>query len=151
MIQRIQTIYLILVAICLGLTFLFPFATYEVNELSYEFNAFGFLIEGENLIKFPFYVSLSLSIGLSVFTISKFRNRLLQMKIGRFNYLLILLTIVLSFVNVRTLGGVIQSETVKITYGIGLFLPVASLVFFFLANRAIKKDEELIKSVERLR
>ena len=35
--------------------------------------------------------------------------------------------------------------------GIGMFIPVLSIVFLVLANKAIKKDEDLVKSVDRLR
>ncbi|PCI34935.1 MAG: hypothetical protein COB60_05295, partial [Flavobacteriaceae bacterium] len=35
--------------------------------------------------------------------------------------------------------------------GIGILLPIFSIVFLVLANKAIKKDEELVKSVDRLR
>ncbi|MEM8763780.1 MAG: DUF4293 family protein, partial [Bacteroidota bacterium] len=35
--------------------------------------------------------------------------------------------------------------------GIGMLIPVFSIVFLALANRAIKKDEDLVKSVDRLR
>ncbi|MEM8927237.1 MAG: DUF4293 family protein, partial [Bacteroidota bacterium] len=35
--------------------------------------------------------------------------------------------------------------------GIGMLIPVFSIVFLVLANRAIKKDEDLVKSVDRLR
>jgi hypothetical protein len=35
--------------------------------------------------------------------------------------------------------------------GIGLLLPVFSIVLLALANKAIKKDESLVKSVDRLR
>ena len=154
MIQRIQTIYLVLVIICLGLTFLFPFATYtlsSVEESNFIFNVFGLDIEGNNKIKFPYYVSIALSIGLSLFTISRFKNRVLQMKLGRFNYLTILLTIVLSFINIRTIEDLFPAGNVTVAFGVGLFMPVAALVFLFLANRSIKNDEKLIKSIDRIR
>lgn len=35
--------------------------------------------------------------------------------------------------------------------GIGIYLPLISIVLLALANKAIKKDEELVKSVDRLR
>ncbi|OSS38566.1 hypothetical protein C723_2549 [Christiangramia flava JLT2011] len=35
--------------------------------------------------------------------------------------------------------------------GIGMFLPIVSIVFLVLANKAIKRDEDLVKSVDRLR
>ena len=44
-----------------------------------------------------------------------------------------------------------HSPSDMIQYNIGTFLPVAALPFVFLANRGIKKDEELVKSLDRLR
>jgi hypothetical protein len=35
--------------------------------------------------------------------------------------------------------------------GIGVLLPIISIVFLVLANKAIKRDEDLVKSVDRLR
>ncbi|NNK83439.1 MAG: DUF4293 family protein [Flavobacteriaceae bacterium] len=35
--------------------------------------------------------------------------------------------------------------------GVGILLPIFSIVFLVLANKAIKKDEDLVKSVDRLR
>ncbi|HAE71723.1 MAG TPA: DUF4293 domain-containing protein, partial [Flavobacteriaceae bacterium] len=35
--------------------------------------------------------------------------------------------------------------------GIGMFVPIISIVFLSVANKAIKKDEDLVKSVDRLR
>jgi len=35
--------------------------------------------------------------------------------------------------------------------GIGILLPIFSIVCLVLANKAIKKDEDLVKSVDRLR
>ena len=151
MIQRIQTIYLLLSIICLGLVFAFPFATYPIGENTFEFNVFGFEVEGSNQIKFPFYASVALSIGLSLFTIAQFKKRTLQLKLGRFNYLTILITLALSFINVRTIEDLFPEMEIQINFGIGLFLPVASLAFLFLANRAIKNDEKLIKSIDRIR
>ena len=45
----------------------------------------------------------------------------------------------------------LSGETVVSEKGIGIFLPVVSIVFLALANKAIKKDEDLVKSVDRLR
>jgi uncharacterized oligopeptide transporter (OPT) family protein len=35
--------------------------------------------------------------------------------------------------------------------GIGIYLPIVSLMFLVLANRAIKRDEKLVRSSDRLR
>lgn len=151
MIQRIQTVYLLLVVICLSLVFVFPFASYIVVSETYVFDVMGMNINGENLTKFPFYVAAVLSVLISLFTIFSYKNRKKQLKIGRINYLVILTIIVLSFVNVRTNRTIFEDVEVLVSYKVGLFLPVAALAFLFLANRSIKKDEDLIKSLDRLR
>ena len=149
MIQRIQTVYLALLVICLGLTFAFPFASYTNGV---ELNAFGV---SENTLKvstwFPYYVTLGLSMGLGIMTIAQFKNRKRQLQIGKANYLIIILTLI--FISIDSDGvakklGLMQTA---ISYGVGMFLPVAALVFQFLANRGIKADKKLIKSMDRLR
>ena len=38
-----------------------------------------------------------------------------------------------------------------VTWALGAYLPLASLIFLFLAQRAIKKDEALVRAADRLR
>ena len=45
----------------------------------------------------------------------------------------------------------LSGETLVSEKGIGVLLPIISIVFLALANKAIKKDEDLVKSVDRLR
>jgi len=45
----------------------------------------------------------------------------------------------------------LPGETAVSENGIGMFLPLVSIVLLALANKAIKKDEDLVKSVDRLR
>jgi hypothetical protein len=45
----------------------------------------------------------------------------------------------------------LSGETDVSEKGIGMLLPIFSIVFLVLANKAIKKDEDLVKSVDRLR
>ena len=100
-------------------------------------------------VRFPFYLCILSVIGLTTYTISMYKNRKKQLLLGRINYILILLTIVLILIDIdyvaQKLGSVIAH------HDIGTFLPVASLPFVFLANRGIKKDEDLVKSLDRLR
>lgn len=67
--------------------------------------------------------------------------------IGRLNIILNL--ILLGLFVYRSLS--ISGETAVSEKGIGMFLPIVSIVFLALANKAIKKDEDLVKSVDRLR
>jgi len=149
MIQRIQTVYLALLVICLGVTFAFPFAEYPNGV---ELNAFGV---SENALKvstwFPYYVTLALSIGLGIMTIAQFKNRKRQLQLGKVNYFIIIITLIFISIDSDATTKKLGLMPTAISYGVGMFLPVAALAFQFLANRGIKADEKLVKSMDRLR
>jgi len=152
MIQRIQTVYLALAGVLAGLTFVFPFATYFLEEGEVIFNAYGV---SENVLEvdtfFPYYITVSLSMGLSLFSILQYKKRKLQLKVGRFNYLILIITIAFIFIDFSSLLSKFGIDENSVAYGLGMFMPVAALPLVFLATRGIKKDEDLIKSLDRLR
>ena len=69
---------------------------------------------------------------------------------GKICYLFVLLSLVIMFVEFKN-GLSNLNENTSIVYSYSMYLLVASLPLIFLANRAIKKDDELVKSVDRLR
>lgn len=151
MIQRIQTIYLLLTAICMGLTVFFPFSSYVVGENTIDFNAFGFMLANKQVAFMPLYPILISSTLFALVSIFLYKARNRQLMINKINYLLILLVIVLMFIDFGTLDKALGENQTKVSYGIGMFLPITALVLNFLANRGIKNDEKLIKSLDRLR
>lgn len=136
MLQRIQTIYLFLAALISGV--LIFFVSLWSNEA------------GESVFVEEVYVALGLFLGsavLSFISIFLFKNRKLQFVLGRINILLnFFLLGVFVYWSLTVPGEMEISEK-----GIGMFIPVLSIVFLVLANKAIKKDEDLVKSVDRLR
>ena len=137
MIQRIQTIYLLIAAgISSGLIFVFNLWVNKGEQIVFAKDEMLFL---------------SLFIGsavLSLISISMFKNRQTQFVIGRLN--IILNFILLGLFVYRSLN--LSGETTDVSEkGIGMLLPIFSIVFLVLANKAIKKDEDLVKSVDRLR
>lgn len=139
MLQRIQTIYLILAAITTGvLPFVFPLWKQ---------------ITGTNTVDFYFmteinYVALfGLSTTLSIVSIMTYKKRQNQFVMGRLNIILNLFLLGLFVYRLLTVSG----EASVSEKGIGMFLPIVAIVFLVLANKAIKKDEDLVKSVDRLR
>ena len=139
MLQRIQTIYLILAAVITGvLPFIFPLWKEQVGT---EIVDFYFMKEMS-------YVALfGLSTALSVVSIISFKKRQNQFVMGRLNIILNLILLGLFVYRLLTLSG----ETTVSEKGIGMFLPIVAIVFLVLASKAIKKDEDLVKSVDRLR
>ncbi|APQ18124.1 DUF4293 domain-containing protein [Maribacter hydrothermalis] len=136
MIQRIQSLYLIVVAILTGvLPFFF--------NLWIDIDGIEVFATNEMLISIAFYASAV----LAVWAIVQFKNRKNQFVINRLN--MILNVFLLGFFVYRSLN--LSGEALVSEKGIGMLIPVFSIVFLVLANRAIKKDEDLVKSVDRLR
>ena len=136
MLQRIQTVYLIIAAItAAGLIFAFPLWENSAGESVYAI---------DHLIAFGMFIA---SAAISLVSIFMFKNRKLQFVLGRLNIILNLFLLGVFVYWSLTLPGEMDiSEK-----GIGMFLPIISIVFIVLANKAIKKDEDLVKSVDRLR
>ena len=133
---RPQTYYLIVCFIITGvLPFVFPLWTTSDGK------SFYFMMD-------IIYVSLfGLSTALTLLSILSHKKRQQQFVMGRLNMILNL--ILLGLFVYRTLNA--SGETAVSEKGVGMFLPIFSIVFLVLANKAIKKDEDLVKSVDRLR
>ena len=136
MIQRIQSIYLIIVALLGGVA---PFVAY----LWLDANGKEFFAQNDIVVSLAFYASGALGL-IALFLFKKRQN---QFVINRLNIILNLF--LLGFFVYRSLN--LSGETLVSEKGIGMLIPVFSIVFLVLANRAIKKDEDLVKSVDRLR
>lgn len=136
MLQRIQTVYLFLAALSSG-GLIFVFQLWENSQ-------------GEPVYAQDDYTVLILfliSALISLVTIFLFKNRKLQFVLGRLNILLNLILLGL-FVYWSLM---VPGESNISEKGIGMLIPIISIVFLVLANKAIKKDEDLVKSVDRLR
>ena len=135
MIQRIQSVYLALAAIVAG-SLPFVFNSWETTE-----NAAVFAIDKQYLL-----VGFLISAVMSLASIFMFKNRKSQFVINRLNIILnFILLAVFVYSSLTASGEMEVSEK-----GVGI-LPIISIVLLVLANKAIKKDEDLVKSVDRLR
>ena len=93
----------------------------------------------------PFLFILS-AIG-SLVAVFSYKNRTRQIIINRINIVINFLLLGIIVYHLLNLPGEIDiSEK-----GIGVFIPLMVIVFLALANKAILKDEKLVKSVDRLR
>ncbi|WP_138433675.1 DUF4293 domain-containing protein [Winogradskyella algicola] len=136
MIQRIQTLYLFLsVVISAGLIFVFHLWTNTEDTK---------VFATDNYLYLGLFLASAL---LSLISIFSFKNRKSQFVMGRVN--IILNFILLGIFVYQSLN--ISGETNVSEKGIGILLPIFSIVCLVLANKAIKKDEDLVKSVDRLR
>ena len=138
MIQRIQTVYLILAFVITGvLMFFIPLWTTNTGK------AFYFMQD-------QYYtILLGLSTMLTIISIISFKKRQNQFVLNRLNIILNLILLGLFVYRSLNLSG--ETANTVSEKGIGMFLPIVAIVLLVLANKAIKKDEDLVKSVDRLR
>lgn len=142
MIQRIQTIYLllsVLISVALIYTPLF-----ELPAVAADHAPRLFMLDSNALL-----FILSAAIGLlSFIIIFFFRNRSFQLKACRATLILIIVMIALLFYTSDTISNSLDQ---KVVFKIGSYVPLLQVVFVFLAHRSIKKDDELVRSADRLR
>ena len=144
MIQRVQSIYLFIAALLSGgLIFLVNFWTLEDGNIV---EIMDTIYDERFLIK-SIGISFFASTILSIFSIFKFKNRKNQFVFGRINILINFYLLGVLAIQSQNLSG----ETNVSEKGIGIFFPIIVIVFLAMANKAIKKDEDLVKSVDRLR
>ena len=136
MIQRIQSVYLLLVIIISGALPFFVTLWKDAEGAA--------VVALDEPIVFGMYIGSS---ALAIIALLAFKNRKLQFVLGRLNIILNFILLGFFVYWSQALPGEMQiSEK-----GIGMLTPVLSIVFLVLANKAIKKDEALVKSADRLR
>lgn len=162
MLQRVQSLLLLGVAICMGLMLVFDI--WQETDLE----------DGEQAVLDAYYltavetpaseqVQVSSEQGTWViaifavlatitafYEIFRYDNRLTQIKLGALNSLLMASALGLSLYYSFE-GESIVNDATNGNYEIGFFLPCLALIMNVLANRFIRRDEKLVRSVDRLR
>lgn len=156
MIQRIQSVYLLLSGVSIANMFFFPIAWYygELHTLTfYIHGVVDHVPVNEPLFQssfslIPLVFSLLL-IVVPVIIIFSFRNLARQLKLTRLHMMLLLVFIALIFFYYADAIGFKVNTSPQ--YAFGVFLPLISLVFNYLAQRGIGRDIRVIRSADRIR
>jgi hypothetical protein len=148
MIQRVQTLFLLAIVLLSLALFFFPFELINVGDTKY----FLTLMPGclKDMVKPFIYIPMALNaviILLSLYTIFKYKRRKKQMKFAQ----LIMVLSGLLIGNLFTLNFLKIEEAFNVNYKVVAFIPAVNFVLAFLARYFIKKDEELVKSADRIR
>jgi hypothetical protein len=129
MIQRIQTIFLLIVVI----------AQVVLHFQGLDVELFGsiYIVASLSLVSFL----------LAIVSIFSYKKRVRQILLNNINiFINVLLTGLLIYWLLNLSGGISFPEK-----GIELAFPPISLFCLFMANIYIRKDEKLVKSVDRIR
>ena len=141
MLQRIQTLWLLLASACTLLTMKFAFYTgIRVQIVAAQVKVSEALTATSNVWIMILTVAIVVAGLINIFN---YKNRKLQLRIT-------ILLFVLSLVDVLLLFREAQKFESG-TYALSAFLAFAAPVFFFLAAKGIYRDQKLVKSLDRLR
>ena len=147
MIQRIQTVYLLLVTGLLIAAMCLPMGYFIDTMGEHSFEVLGLEVNGAFQSTWGLFGILMLSTIVAFATIFLFKNRMLQIRMSIFNSLL-LIGYYVAFV---AFYFAFKNEANLFRIGWALCLPLISIILNILAIRAIGRDEVMVKAADRLR
>jgi glucan phosphoethanolaminetransferase (alkaline phosphatase superfamily) len=157
MIQRVQTIFLFLIAVGMGVTLSTQlWMQGDVDGDYWTLSAFMLtnLDQGGEVIqsssKWYLATLAALAAILALASIFQYRLRSRQLLLNMINSLVMVSLVAATFLTTNGINEAIQGEDGG-EYGIGFWSILVSMVMNMLANRFIKKDEALVRSVDRIR
>ncbi len=145
MIQRIQTLFLLLAAGSFGALFFIPMALSDTVTTQFLSDKMY------DVTDHPVLLGLAALGGvIALLSIFLFKNRPLQLKLG---YIIIIMAILLplaAFLLFMNESAMLDASAIVVDQA-GMYLPLLAIVFGFFSNYFIRKDERLVKSMDRLR
>ena len=145
MIQRIQSIFLFLAALAFIAMFFLPMATSDAITAGF-FSDKDYDVQDHALLA----ALAGIGTGLALITIFMFQRRSLQLRLG---YILIVIAILIpsmAYLLFTNQAGIMPAE-MEVHDEFGMFLPVIAIALLIAANYYIRKDDKLVKSMDRLR
>ena len=158
MIQRIQTVYLAIVAILSATVLFAKVGTYMVGaKMVAWFNNFAFNAEGttvESAGPWALGVILLMVILLNIVSIMLFNFRMRQLRLTIFSTILLVGYVTTYAFFAWLYQGKLEAAGVEdVSYHLSFMalLPVVSIILNMLAIHGIRKDEALVRSLDRIR
>lgn len=150
MLQRIQTLFLLLAAAAMLTASVTPLATFSYNGDEVLFEAMGIYLNGTlSDSTWGLFVVGVVSTLLTLVTIFLYRKRMLQIRFSIFNTVVM---VGFYFFFAFVLYQVYPVENLHFQrVGLGLIMPVIAIILNILAIRKIGADEALVRSLNRLR
>ncbi|MFZ2905851.1 MAG: DUF4293 domain-containing protein [Cyclobacteriaceae bacterium] len=148
--QRIQTVFLGITIVALIISLVMPVWQGQAEGIVITLTPF-YLLEKGQYTYYPYALTAVLVVAaatISIIEIRRFDNRMLQMKLGLLNTLLLLGSMISIVVFTVQLSKVYPAAAKN---GLGMFLIFGAVLCNWLALRFIRRDERLVRDSERLR
>lgn len=151
MIQRMQTVYLLLALAATIACLCLPVASVEPKGMGLSVQVFNlFATTGVGAVSYsiwPLFMLLLITCPLTIAAIMLYKRRKLQMRLCYWNIVFCLAWY--AYLAFMMLGTFQQMGTIHISFG--ACLPLVAIILYMLAKRGIKKDDDLVRSSERIR
>ena len=154
MIQRIQSVFLLLIAACMALTAFMPnwqetaastSVTLTALHLTHTQN--GSVVSDRGVW---YIAALALvAAAVALYSLVSYKNRVLQMGLGAINALVMAGVLGLIIYFSREAETIIPNQ--EGAFKTGTYLPMAAMICNIIANRFIRRDEKLVRSADRMR
>jgi hypothetical protein len=149
--QRIQTLFLVIAVLAILASLVVPIWSAEVNGEARVLTSFYYLNNGEYQYN-PYSLTAIVAVSaatIALTEITRFKNRLTQVKMGALNSMFLVGVVVCAFYFSNQLMKGLQGTQGQ--YGLGMWLPIVAVICNLLANRFIRRDEKLVRDSDRLR
>lgn len=160
MLQRLQTIFLLIIAVAMLILFFVPIWTKVDAATLHTYTMYAWRFQEADPMGNPGYIDFipyvcigtlaSIVMLIALYELFRYDNRVTQLKLGVLNGLLIIgiigLIVYLAMQNDAQLFSDIAGH-----YKLGFMLPAIAMVSNFIASRLIKRDEKLVRSIDRIR
>jgi glucan phosphoethanolaminetransferase (alkaline phosphatase superfamily) len=158
MIQRVQTIFLFLIAVAMGVTIGTELWNQTGGTQGDTWNLTAFTMTNldsnggviQSSSKWYLGALAAFAGLLALISIFQYRIRSRQMLLNMINSLVMVSLVAATFLTTNGINSSIQAKDGG-TYEIGFWSILVAMVMNMLANRFIKKDEALVRSVDRIR
>jgi hypothetical protein len=153
MIQRIQTIYLLIATILMAITIFTPIAQFFDGTQEYTLTAFALKDAAGVTAQSTIYMGILLALAgvLPFVVIFLFKNRQLQIRLCAAEIVLLVGSLVVMGIYYYLSARLFESVNGLGSLKLGMIMPLIAIVFVALATRAIFRDEVLVRSLDRIR
>ncbi len=149
MIQRIQSLFL-LISLIIQIIFIFePLAILQAPSSDlYELYVNGYSYKNQIEYSYSFLIFSLFTMVLTLVAIFLYKKRIFQMRIVVYNTIFLIGIQLLLFYIIYATASNLEAETFLQYTAI---FPILSAILHLLAFKYIKKDEELVRSADRIR
>ena len=151
MIQRIQSLYLLVAIVLQSLSLVLNWSTYLLEDSYYTLTGLSSSFEAINAM--PLVFGITVSIILLIVVLLQYKNRARQMQLANIAIIQLLLVMGLfSWIHYNLINSIkADFPGMEIGYGVAVIFPLVSILLVWMAKKAVKKDDDLVRSADRLR